>query len=325
MSSGNHLSSEQQVLDLGELNAALARDSELLSQISTVVAPDLHLAMSLLNGGICKYVGLCQSNPGRSCKQVMTQPGVGNLTALPDALYWIVQPVPPFEHGVPPQDLPPIQIMCVNMQSSAGVGWTLLFDDTKEIFVKQKMLPYVGSMQFQEYLVFTDSDALNGGHGKQGYFYNVDVTHLDHPASRGFSMDELLIAPWVGTDQQGQSAGTAAFPLNAAHYRFKYLGQPGVSRSSTLFILDDGNIEQGHTCKDMNLMNAPDECYYERADSYIPQVCYSNTPNGIISMGCSNDEAVFTQCGTCVYRTETEDVTVVQKIQESVVRRMYAR
>jgi len=286
-----------------------------LSQMVQQLVPEIEQAAEVMTMGICKFKGFCKSNPARSCVEILEQDGIANQTDLADGKYWL-QLEQVLQDGSVMTNSTPVWVDCL-MGGPYGAGWVLLFDESGKELISQEFNPDVANVRFKETLVFTPA-ALNSTEplGRQTYFFNVDETHLTHPTSLGFTPNQAVSGTWVGQDGYGKTVRGNIYPQYANHFRFKYLGKPGPTATSTLFVLDDGAIGPSR-CRHEELRGL---CFNDADDAAIAQVC--SNPRGLISFGCYDDQKIFTQCGTCVYAGYGDKETV---IRNSVIQKMYVR
>jgi len=218
---------------------------------------------------------------------------------------------------------------------------TLLFDDTSLQYISQIISsPLISAFKFKQVLAFTPN-MIRGGvlPIQQPIYYLRSNTKNNSTATNssivpsfliesGKTMDEIQNYMWSGQDQFGIDHDRGQnYPNKQVHYRWKYFGKVDISSpfKNTLYILDDGDIQDQSCQPFLDLSQCNQEFYcdaHSKVNRKFSQTNLNITSRGIISLGCSEGDDTFTQCGTCKYHGTQSNFDL---IQNPVIQKMDAK
>jgi hypothetical protein len=324
-----------QLLDSGEITGASADLAKLMKDnvkelegVERVIQNAEHALIQgseMIENGLCHYVGFCQNNPAKDCDEVRKQPGI--LTAnLPDGKYWISGD----PSVVPPGITQPAPERVTCMFDEQENGWALLFDDTLLEEISQKVTsPLLKYFRIREVLAYTPQMIHTGTSPVRQTVYYADETHME--STQGHTFEELTTNMWMGQDKWGvENDKGLNYPNNQVHYRWKYFGKVQATSPyrGTLYILDDGDVQDPICRTTLDIGRCEQEFHCQVINDTqiitgpVAQTSFPHTSGGIISLGCTDSEQDFTQCGTCTYEGPLgrEDI-----VQSSIIQKMYGR
>eukprot|EP00298_Acanthocystis_sp_HF-20_P028318 c7011_g1_i1.p1 GENE.c7011_g1_i1~~c7011_g1_i1.p1 ORF type:complete len:351 (-),score=118.95 c7011_g1_i1:52-1104(-) len=282
----------------------------------------------VVSHGLCRFIGFCQSNPATSCQAIISQPQI-NQARFPDGKYWLTYD-PNSDYSGPPE-----LVNC--LFDDLGNGWTLLFDDSHQALVSQKISStLVKHFKFTEVLAFTPLMIKKGLPAIKQKIYSVSDNN--NTSSSGKTLDQINNNMWFGQDNWGiKNDKGQRYPNAQVHNRWKYFGQvqPNSPYRQTLYIIDDGDIQDKACNALLDYSRCGQEFFCEKKigggsgemtlSGVFAQSSIPITNRGIISFGCSETDENFTRCGACRYSGPSSNLSLAYSVQSSIIQKLYAR